>query len=570
MPIRVRYQNDSDQECTIRPTPLVSINTQILKTPAGEAFGVNYSIVLTGTLLADQGTPYAVDHIRDGGTNIYPFHGSPSITQVGPYNTFDSNISHILLGRPPKQQIHINEAATAILSKQKALRALFAQDGQRMEITDFTNDSPTVICYPRLVDINFDDGIYIDTCDFTITLEADTILYGQDEDNLIVDNEGSFITGGILNGKTETQLLNSYSGAFIRSYTEEWAIEVNEEGSETPDIPFSYRISHNISAAGKTHYTPNGTKLVAWEQARTFVQDRLEDSVTAYPNVMGVIGSGTVNLINSYGGYNHVRTETIGESEGTYSVSENWVIASGSSYENYTSTVSTSTADAFVAVSVNGTITGLSQISPSGYTGSSEGTNAFDSAQSKYNQVSNSGAFGLTSDIFARANNLVAVQLNSQPLTVSIASNKFAGEINYDISFDNRPTNFISGVLSEGIDIRDTYPGDIFASIPVIGRETGPMLQYVGGRTAYRRDLSLTLQMDYTKIPYSSGRNPLLLKKPSVIQPTADQIADLITQVSPQGEPGIRKYFVSPATEDWSPKTGGYSFNLSWTYELDK
>ena len=44
MPIRVRYKNDSSQECTIRPTPLVAISTNILKNGAGEAFGVTYSI----------------------------------------------------------------------------------------------------------------------------------------------------------------------------------------------------------------------------------------------------------------------------------------------------------------------------------------------------------------------------------------------------------------------------------------------------------------------------------------------------------------------------------------------
>ena len=104
----------------------------------------------------------------------------------------------------------------------------------------------------------------------------------------------------------------------------------------------------------------------------------------------------------------------------------------------------------------------------------------------------------------------------------------------------------------------------------MLGRKTGPVLQYIGGRTEYTRDLAINLIMDYTKIPYGSGRNPLLLKKPSVIEPTATQIGNLIKELSPQGEPGIRKYFISPPSESWEPKTGSYSFNLTWTYELDK
>ena len=570
MPIRIRYQHQD--ECTIRPTPLVNIGTQILKNGAGEAFGVTYSITLTGTLLADQGTPYAIEHggitgLRHASTDKYAFHETAPSAFTGPYGAFDSVLSHTGLNRPPKQQIEPNLAATALITKQRALRALFAQDGQRVEITDFNYDNPAVICYPRLVDIQFSEGIWVDKCDFTISLEADTLLHGDK-----VDNEGTFIipnSGETQENTTETVLLGSLSGAFINDYSEDWSIEVDESTGESPDLPFSYRITHSLNATGKTHYTPGEERLVAWEQARRFVTDRLSDNVTEYPNIMGQIGSGTINLVDSFGGFSHVRNESIGQSAGTYAVTETWLLASGTAYENYSSSVSSDTSSAFVSVNVDGTIKGLSQISPSGH-GSEDKPSAFDNAMSKYIAVSNSGQFGLISDIYKRANNLVAVELNSQPLSMSVGTNEYLGEITYSTQFNNRPTNIISGVLTESISVNDTYPGDVFAVIPVLGRKTGPVLQYIGGRTEYRRDLSINLLMDYTKIPYGSGRNTLLLKKPSVIEPSATQIGNLIKELSPQGEPGIRKYFVSPPSESWEPKTGSYSFNLTWTYELDK
>ena len=572
MPIRVRYKNDPGQECTVRPTPLVNIATQILKNGAGEAFGVTYSITLTGTLLADQGTPYAIEHggitgLRHASTDKYAFHETAPSAFTGPYGAFDSVLSHTGLNRPPKQQIEPNLAATALITKQRALRALFAQDGQRVEITDFNYDNPAVICYPRLVDIQFSEGIWVDKCDFTISLEADTLLHGDK-----VDNEGTFIipnSGETQENTTETVLLGSLSGAFINDYSEDWSIEVDESTGESPDLPFSYRITHSLNATGKTHYTPGEERLVAWEQARRFVTDRLSDNVTEYPNIMGQIGSGTINLVDSFGGFSHVRNESIGQSAGTYAVTETWLLASGTAYENYSSSVSSDTSSAFVSVNVDGTIKGLSQISPSGH-GSEDKPSAFDNAMSKYIAVSNSGQFGLISDIYKRANNLVAVELNSQPLSMSVGTNEYLGEITYSTQFNNRPTNIISGVLTESISVNDTYPGDVFAVIPVLGRKTGPVLQYIGGRTEYRRDLSINLLMDYTKIPYGSGRNTLLLKKPSVIEPSATQIGNLIKELSPQGEPGIRKYFVSPPSESWEPKTGSYSFNLTWTFELDK
>ena len=235
-------------------------------------------------------------------------------------------------------------------------------------------------------------------------------------------------------------------------------------------------------------------------------------------------------------------------------------------------TTATSTSDPFVTVSIDGAIKGLSNIPPDklGNPVLTAISGAYANALNKYNGISNSGQFGLTSDIYKRANNLVAVQLNSQPTSLSIGTNQYTGDITYNLSFNNRPTNIISGVVSEVIQINDTYPGDVFAIIPVLGRKTGPILQYIGGRTEYKRDVSINLVMDYTKISYSGVRNSLILKKPSLVEPTASQLARLLKELSPQGEPGVRKYFISPPSESWSPKEGTYSFNISFTYELDK
>ena len=565
MPITVFYNNDENQGCTIRPVPLITISTNLLKTGAGDPIGVTYSITLTGTLLADQGAPFAYDPINA----MFPHFTAIQGDLIGPYSSF----SNYYLGlNPPKQQITNNAASHAIFWKQKVLRALFAKDGQRVEITDWSGGEATIVCYPRVVSVEFQEGIYVERCDYTITLEADVLLKG---DGLTVDDEGSLITGSIYSSGTEQYLLTALSGAFISDYSEDWSIEVDETQGESPELPRSYRITHNLSATGKTHYGVTDAnvpvKYKAWEQARKFVQHRLSDSVK-YPNIIGQIGSGTVNLVDAYQGYNLVRTEQLSESAGTYSVSETWFLSSGVAYENFNMSLSSSIDAPFISVSIDGTIKGLNELSPSGFGApdNSGKKTAYQNALKKYNQITNSGQFGITSDIYKRANNSVAVQLNSQPRSISLGSNQYTGELTYNLQFDNRPTNIISGVLSETISVNDTYPGDIFAVIPVIGRKTGPVLQYIGGRTEYKRDVSINLNMDYTKIPYGSGRNTLLLQKPSVIEPTATQLAQLINELSPANEPGVRKYFISPPQESWNPKEGTYSINLGWTYELDK
>ena len=573
MPIRVRYKNDPSQECNIRPTPFVQISTNTLKNKVGN-FGVTYSITLTGTLLPDEGSPLALDPQTDAPyAYLSPASVDPANKLTGPYAVFDSTPLSAQ-SRPPRQQVK-NRSASAILSKQRALRALFAQDGQRIEITDiFDQVGATLYCNPRVSSISFTEGNYISKCEYTIVLEADALLRGVGSDSFL-DAEGTLAGSGTINtNQALGTFLDDPGTAFLESFDENWGLEVDDQQGQSVESPRSYRISHSINATGKTFYKEDGKlSKPAWQQAKDFVLRKISNQPSGdYPNIAGLIGSGTVNLINAYRGYNHVRTEQINESAGTYSVTENWLLSSGLSNENYSMSTSTSNTDPFVNVNIDGTITGMSEISPSGFGNSivTAASGAYKNALRKYNEISNSGRFGISSDIYKRANNIVAVQLNSQPVSISLGTNQYNGQITYSLGFNNRPTNIISGVIAESIQVNDTYPGDVFAIIPVLGRKTGPVLQYIGGRTEYTRDVSINLTMDYTKIPYGSGRNTLLLKKPSVVEPTATQIADLLKELSPQGEHGVRKYFIAPPSESWSPKEGTYSFNITFTYELDR
>ncbi len=442
MPIRLRYKNDPAQECTIRPTPFVSISTNVLKNAAGDPFGVNYSITLTGTILADEGSPYTVDNVSSLGNAFgsrLPFGSglsdpSSQPNTVGPYGKFDSDISHqstnfpeagMVDSRPPEQYVHIRDRASAILSKQRVLRGLFAQDGQRLEISDIDGDRAVIVCYPRVLDINFEEGIYINTCGYTITLEADMLLYpkGDNDANLTPDLEGLYVVGkaeelaageantgltgspsdtGIFNiydnnqGITEKKLIEQFNARFIQDYNEDWSLEVDEGQSERYDkavnpnqdtfLPRTYRISHTIGAVGKKHYfDPNagidlstdqyldsdGNRIAgvedgvlpAWVQAKKFVQERLHygNPSGAYPNVFGQIGKGTVSLVNQYKGFNHVITENVDMAGGSYSATETWIMASGNALENWSASISSSIGTPFVSVSIDGSVRGLTE-----------------------------------------------------------------------------------------------------------------------------------------------------------------------------------------------------------------
>jgi hypothetical protein len=615
MPIRVYYDEPGSSAgwCTIRPTPFISISTSILKTGGGETFGVTYQITLTGKILAGEGSPYAgyyLDHVKYdiAPSSINPPSYPPTPSYVGPYGAFDDSISHFhdaIPDRPWPQIASTEERVGAILFKQKAIRELFSKDFRKIEITDWNDDSNSAIyVYPRVVSVDFSEGIYINTCDYTITLEADTLLDANND----IDMEASAITlDDIRRHTSELQLYENFSGAFIQSFNEDWSIEVDETFGETQlgddkiYLPQSYRITRSLSCTGKRHFMPDKGTVEAWEMARRFVTERLKnerneyatDPNAYYPNrgydsaltSVRNLASGSMNLIKEYEAYNHSVAEQISESEGTFSVSESWLLATGDSYENFQLSISNSIDAPFIDVSINGTIKGLTTKNQSDYdkeknnlTGETpkeetqiEGSGRLRTALNKYYEISNTGNFGIGCDIFKRANNTVAVQLNSQPKSISLGTNPFTGELTYSLSFDNRPLNAISGVLSEQISVNDTYPGDVIAVIPVLGRSTGPVLQYMGGRTEYRRDVSINLLMDYSKIAYDKYRDPLILKKPSIVQPQASQLQNLLKELSPSNEPGVRKYFLASApSESWNPKEGSYSINLSWVYELNK
>ena len=688
MPITVYYNNDPEHPCTIRPTPLISVSNEILKDGAGKAFGITYQITLNGKLISDEGTPYAFkSNFNNELFKAPPLvvapdppaegeePGQPTIEEqvietsrlCGPYCAFDKTVLH---ERPASQDVGQYGALAALLSKQKALRALFALDGQKVEVTDWIgldknsveqNHNPVMIFYPRVTNISFAEGQYVDTSDYTITLEADTLLSMPEtsEDSeltldidaiLLMASSGDYSLSGVhgiesvvasgyeiaancenppekkIDQLTEADL-RQFNQAFVSDFSESWSIEADEQFGEnfgdvkvydgSTDIPFrdvirprSYVITHTLSAVGKTHYGPEG-RTEAWLEARDFVHKRMVESAKgralgfSYPNTPvapypgkddspdsgklispSFFGSGALNLASDYQGFNHSRNEEIDATAGSYSLTETWLIASGTDFENYEMSISSDNQNPFVTVGIQGTIKGLSSLVPSScyYGGRYNDYELIEepgikdprflitpyiNALDKWYKISKSGVFGYTSDIYRRANSTVAVELNSQPLDISLGMNEYTGEITYSLSFDNRPTNIISGALIENISVNETYPGDVFSVIPVIGRQTGPILQYNGSRTGYSRELSIDLTMDSTKIPYDTGRK-MLIRRPSAVNPTAEQLEKLINELSPEREPGIRKYFHDPPQESWNPKTGQYTFNIRWTYELDK
>jgi hypothetical protein len=587
--ITVYYRNTTP--CLIRPTPFVSISYTAQRNKIG-TLGGSYDITLTGTIIDDEGSPFLLDN---------------DIIHSGNFaNTYD---------RPASQSVGLDQKLRSILQKQNVIRELFSSDGQKIEILPISNDpgnsaistggsdEPIMVFYPTVQSINFEEGLYVNTCKYTISLKADAILDADNKvymdgiiSNTFSNNNSNNNALFYYNSERLSQenIINTYGG-FIEDFTENWAIEVDDQNGITStyvddnnDLQDkiqsirTYRLTRNMNATGKVTYFPSGEDVVkseAWKQAKDFIKKKIaiaSDGISEYPrfDIEQIFAKDFINLNGLYGGYNHSRTENIDKTNGQYSLTDTWLLSSGTAYENYNLNISSSIDAPLISLSIQGTIKGLASIPISGSLYGGEDNSVINSpyqnAVNKYRQISNSGQFGLTSALYKRAQNaMYPIVPNAQPKSLSLGLNAFTGEITYSLEFNNRPMNFISGVLSENISINDTYPGDVFAVIPVLGRQTGPILQYIGGRTEYQRSVGIEFNVDYTDLPYGRNRDSFLLSKPSLNEPIRTQINQLITALSPANEPGIRKYFLSPPAETWNPKDGKYSLNLNWTYELD-
>jgi hypothetical protein len=599
----------------LRPTPFISITQNAIRNKTG-MLGSYYDITLNGTILSDEGSPF-----YSAGAVI----SDPSTPWATSYN------------RPAHESVGIGSAMASIIHKQNLIREIFKKDGQLFELLPVKVDdalendgtgpeTPVLRFYPTVQSINFEEGLYVNTCKYTINLRAEVLLDQANKiisDGLVNSTHTPTGTDGQPyrnNGGNRLDLASALAASgFIDDYSESWSIDVEEgKGVTRTDTPYSngdissirtYRLTRNISATGRTMYYPSSSiikRKEAWEQAKNYVYlSILKDTTpnTSADNSTGYeqfpeytlgpyFGSGYLNIAkDSWGGYNHLRTESIDVTAGTFTLTDVWLLSSGSAYEDYRMSLSKGSDNGLYKVSIDGNIKGLSSAHAGhGQYGGTVQSNQpalnpifntatntqYQNALYKWHQVSNYGQYGPSCHLFKRSQSLTHQGLNHVPLSIALGSNEFTGEITYNVEYDSRPTNLVSGTLSESVTYSDTYPGDVFAVIPVIGRQTGPVLQYIGGRTEYQRNLSIDLVMDKYYASGTTGtlkdriRQLSVLSKPSLNEPFKSQINAIIHAYSPINENGIRKYFVNPPTESWDAYSGRYSLQINWTYELNR
>lgn len=482
----------------IIPAPLVSISKNYQKSGNGEIIGKTYSLTLTGTLVAWMGSPYSSGVFYNGSTY------------------------------PADEDVDANSRLSSIQRKQEGLRDLFSDEGKSFEIQADDGSTP-VRCNPRINEISFAEGTWYDRCEYTINLETDE-LYGK---------------AGISQEDTFLQ--------YISDASEEWSIDTNEESAETLGISKTYAISHTISANGKRFYDEVGAIVKQpWQYARDFVNSKL-----LYNDGDLLTTAEFSGIPSYYSGYNHVRNENINKQEGSYSITETWVLSSGNSSETFSISTVDSLESPYNQVTINGEVRGYDTRDGNLNIISSK----WDNANSKFVSVS-----GMA---FIRAQQFSGLSLNLVPITQTIGRNPIQGLITYDFEYNDRPMTMISGAKSEVISINDNLGGESFASVFVLGRARGPVLQALNTKPASTRSLSIEVVFDpptYSDRSYTTIHNIFNNLKPSVNPTYSGSILNVIAAANPENN-GFTTVFQDQGQENWNPLEGRYSYNTTWTFE---
>lgn len=485
MPSSVSYNG-----CKLEPASLFTYNKVYLRTEDEQKFGSKYVFTLNFILVADRGSP------RSG------LDGTVSAVGFGGFN----NLFWITTGYAPTESVPLNQRLAAVERKQEAIRALFKDDGKLLEVQSAAGDQP-LKANCTVTSINFTEGIWVNTCNCTITLEANSVTIAG-----LTPDEDDF-------------------AQYLSAASESWDVGTDENVPESDDKPRTYRISHSLQATGKRRYNETGSIISeGWEQARGWVVPRLGQNSTF------LTSSGVRDLPSYYIFSNHVRTENIGKNTGAYGVTETWVISSGRALEDYTIEVTDNVESPLKTVGVNGTITGLDQRDP---TTMSLVTSKYVNASGRWDTVQ--------SDLHNRAQTYSGFTLNPIPNSKSVSINRTTGNIGYNYNFDNRPTTYISGARSERITIGYSHPGDHYASLPILGGGSfGPVLQDLNCKTQKRKTLNIGAVLE----PQQS------------LNPTFPDISAILSAVIPTGTVVL----ADPPEENLSIDGSNYNYSIAWVY----
>jgi len=352
----------------------------------------------------------------------------------------------------------------------------------------------------------------------------------------------------------------------LASVEETWEVTLNEDRGAfvNNDISLaekirSYTMTHSVSAKGSRAMSGQDLDAdgEAWRQASQYVATRLVTDPIAIaggrsnivgdlarnaggdfsPRVMdrdGVTNLGLSLLPGDFSAYNHIRTWSNNQGEGSCAVTETWLISDQHQPVTHEVDISLDVSQTAPAnsVTVSGTIQGLNTAATTATT------------ETKYTNAVAALATVLTNAYAAALAVYTASGVGGALRTVEISRtlghNKSTGTITWSVTYDDLQV-CVAGAIS--CDITVTYDNtrgnnQLVAIIGVVDNAGGPVIQDMRTTNEQKTSVSVDVNM---------GRGATM--------PDGRSIATGY-------RPGSG--FQESESETWNPESGQYNYSISW------
>ena len=313
----------------------------------------------------------------------------------------------------------------------------------------------------------------------------------------------------------------------IQEVGEQWEFSINDgqfaidQHNPLGTVYKTFTLTHTITATGRQSAA---NAVEAWRQAVLWVESRLiskpnneavkthintsTDGPKFVPFYMNTeldkdqLKTNADAIDVEWEAYNAKREISTDISSGNYSVTDTWLIAIAGVPATHTVEFKNSGGqDEAVAISLNGTITGLSTVMPGSSDFNKPGN--FSNAEAGWNGIKNyigafgAYAYGQINGMFQQGNN---GSFRPVPISRSLSENRAEGTITWSTVFSDKWLDGDKNKIAEQ-DISVQYKNEkqdeeVFAVIPVIGREEGPVIQRF--RTKNHRVVTVTVAMTMT------------------------------------------------------------------------
>ena len=543
-------------ESYLVPAPFVSVSKEYIKTSDGKKVGATYSVSLEGTIISHLGSPF-----KDG--------------------SFSKTTSD-----PDGEAVTTDEIQSSLQNKAAGIRRLFSTEGKKLHITSWSEDGSDWHCFPRVTGIDIQENSYSKPMPYVVTFEVDEIFQGdlgeEDWDNSTL-NETDEV------GET-FQIKNKK--CYLSDVQEDWSIDNANQaknmgkitgevgtggvvGNTGHDETPTYNVSHTISAVGKRAYDKDGLVREPWENAKTWVLTRVGPDPKATTNPVDfrkpseILGEqsdddvdwGGLGLsISDYRIYNHIRSQNVDITSGSFSITETWLMAidDGRQYdalEDVSMDMSYDFTTDVHTLTINGNITGLETRGASpghGYSAHTYKTEAY--LRGKYHNAvqatkgyTNSYCRGALNERYnLKDKDNKDAKIGTDPISESFSHNEAAGTITFSKVFNTRKQN-LNKSITESIVVNDTNSTWQVAQIQVPGRALGPVLQDMGTRNVASRTVNLNAQLQ------AGEDQPNYDSTLFAYRPTTNQLGTIEWKSADQ--------------ETWEPWSGRYSRTITWNYQ---